>query len=222
MEERRNLAAIKRPLLLGGRRVLDDFFRYADIVVNLRLDILKLCGGDRGRLVRNGRIVVLCVGNDNARSVILHAEVIPDKVVAPLVQILGFDRVRDFQNASDNGDKLRKLAHRLIERICGLEHRLERLVIIAENIVFKEMSANMDKAGILADIRGARRKPKTAIERTHVLEELEILRVDGIYRRQSVHIIKHGIRNRIVINLVLRRELIVKLGGRHIRVRLVL
>ena len=80
----------------------------------------------------------------------------------------------------------------------------------------------MDKAGILADIRGTRRKPKTAIERTHVLEELEILRVDGIYRRQSVHIIKHGIRNRIVINLVLRRELIVKLGGRHIRVRLVL
>ena len=81
------------------------------------------------------------------------------------------------------------------------------------------MPPDVDNPGIFANVRCAGRECEAAIERTHVLEELEILRVDGIDRRQAACFVKHGIRYRVVINLVLRGELVVEVRRRHVRIR---
>ena len=84
-EKRGDFAAIKSLLLLRSRGILDDFFRHAEIVVNLLFDVCELCRRDRSRLVCDRRIVVFRVRDDNARSVVLHTEVVPDKVVSAAV-----------------------------------------------------------------------------------------------------------------------------------------
>ena len=77
----------------------------------------------------------------------------------------------------------------------------------------------MDKPGILADVRGAGRETEPAIHNAHVLEELEILRVDRVNLDEAVCRVENRVRYRVVVDLVLSRELVVKLGGGHIPVR---
>ena len=81
------------------------------------------------------------------------------------------------------------------------------------------MPPDVDNSGIFANVRCAGRKGEAAIERTHVLEELEILRVDRIDSRQAACFIENRVRNRVVVNLVLRGELVIKVRRRHVRIR---
>ena len=81
------------------------------------------------------------------------------------------------------------------------------------------MPPDVDNPGIFANVRCSGRKGEAAIERTHVLEELEILRVDRIDSRQTACFIENRVRYRVVINLVLRGELVIKVRRRHVRIR---
>ena len=81
------------------------------------------------------------------------------------------------------------------------------------------MPPDVDNSGIFANVRCTRRKGKPAIERTHVLEELEILCVDRVDRRQTACFIENRVRYRVVIYLVLRGELVIEVRRRHVRIR---
>jgi len=84
------------------------------------------------------------------------------------------------------------------------------------------MSADVDNAGILADIRRARCEFEPAIQRSHIFKQFKILRVDGIDRHKPPLTVKDGICDGVVVDLVLCRQLVIKISRRHVRIRLIL
>ena len=216
--ERGELSAIKCVHLLGVGLVLNDLLVYAEIVVNLPPHKLKLSDRE-GRLFLGDRgIVVFVINHDHARAVVLHSEVISDKVVAALVQILCFGDAVRLEYSADHGDELCKFAHTLIERVRRLEGGRQRAVVVPENVVVEEMAPDVDNLLVWDGINRARGKGEAGVHLAHIFHEIDPGGVDRIDRRQFPAV-KYREYKSVVVNRKLRGHFVVKRVGRHIRVR---
>ena len=215
--ERSQLAAIKSVHFVGIRLVLDNVVIYAEIVVNLTGHKVELPGRDRGRLFVDVGIIILVVDHDNARGIVLHAEVISDKVVPSLVQILALGDAVRLEDTADHGDELSEFRHTLVERVRRVQGGNEGAIVVSENIVVEIMAPEVDQLLIGTGVDTPGRECEAGVHFAHVLHEIDPGGVDRIDRDQ-LSTVEHGQNKGVVVYRELGRHPVIKGVGRHIRI----